>query len=288
MNKNHIKKLLIYFFLILGALIMIFPFYWMFSSSFKTAAEYNSFPPKWIPGNWLNFENFINAFARTSRVTMFGKTFEAPSFLWYFINSTVVTLACAALTGVVTILGAFGFSRLKFPGRTFVFSLLVAFMMVPFEMLIITNYQTVTKLHLVDTLPVLIVPFMTSIFYTIILKGFFDTIPDSLYYSARIDGASNWLYLWRVMVPIAKPSLVTIMMLNAIASWNSFLWPTLVINSDRNRTVPLGLFSFMSEAGSDPKLQLAASTVSILPMVILFLFARRYIVNGVARGGLKG
>ena len=280
MNKNHIKKLLIYFFLILGALIMIFPFYWMFSSSFKTAAEYNSFPPKWIPGNWLNFENFINAFARTSRVTMFGKTFEAPSFLWYFINSTVVTLACAALTGVVTILGAFGFSRLKFPGRTFVFSLLVAFMMVPFEMLIITNYQTVTKLHMVDTLPVLIVPFMTSIFYTIILKGFFDTIPDSLYYSARIDGASNWLYLWRVMV--------TIMMLNAIASWNSFLWPTLVINSDWNRTVPLGLFSFMSEAGSDPKLQLAASTVSILPMVILFLFARRYIVNGVARGGLKG
>lgn len=288
MNKVFIKKFFIYFFLIIGALMMIFPFYWMFSSSFKTVAEYNSFPPKWVPGNWLNFENFKNAFARTSRVVFLGRSFEAPSFLWYFINSTIVTVTCAALTGFVTILGAFGFSRLKFPGRTFVFSLLVAFMMVPFEMLIITNYQTVTRLHLVDTLSVLIVPFMTSIFYTIILKGFFDTIPDSLYYSARIDGASNWLYLWRVMVPIAKPSLVTIMLLNAISSWNSFLWPTLVINSDRNRTVPLGLFSFMSEAGADPKLQLAASTVSVLPMVILFLFARRYIVNGVARGGLKG
>ena len=288
MKRDYIKKFFIYFFLILGAIIMIFPFYWMFSSSFKTAAEYNSFPPKWIPSNWLNFENFSKAFSRTSRVTWFGNTFEAPSFLLYFINSTIVTVLCAALTGIVTIFGAFGFSRLRFPGRTFVFSLLVAFMMVPFEMLIITNYQTVTKFHWVDTLQVLIIPFMSSIFYTIILKGFFDTISDSLYYSARIDGASNWKYLWRVMVPIAKPSLVTIMMLNAIASWNSFLWPTLVINSDKNRTVPLGLFSFMSEAGSDPKLQLAASTVSILPMVILFLFARRYIVNGVARGGLKG
>ena len=288
MNKDKVKKFFIYFFLILGAIIMIFPFYWMFSSSFKTAAEYNSFPPKWIPGNWLNFENFANAFARKSRVTWFGNTFEAPSFLWYFVNSTIVTVVCAVITGIVTILGAFGFSRLKFPGRTFIYSLLVAFMMVPFEMLVITNYQTVTKFGWVDTLRVVIIPFMTSIFYTIILKGFFDTIPDSLYYSARIDGASNWTYLWRVMVPIAKPSLVTIIMLNAIASWNSFLWPMLVINSDRNRTVPLGLFSFMSEAGSDPKLQLAASTVSILPMVVLFLFARRYIVNGVARGGLKG
>ncbi len=288
MNRDHIKKFFIYFFLILGAIIMIFPFYWMFSSSFKTAAEYNSFPPKWFPSNWLNFENFAKAFSRTSRVTWFGKTFDAPSFLLYFINSAIVTVLCAGLTGIVTIFGAFGFSRLRFPGRTFIFSLLVAFMMVPFEMLIITNYQTVTKFNWVDTLQVLIIPFMSSIFYTIILKGFFDTISDSLYYSARIDGASNWKYLWRVMVPIAKPSLVTIMMLNAIASWNSFLWPTLVINSDKNRTVPLGLFSFMSEAGSDPKLQLAASTVSILPMVILFLCARKYIVNGVARGGLKG
>ena len=160
--------------------------------------------------------------------------------------------------------------------------------MVPFEMLVITNYMTVSRIGLIDTLPVLVIPFTTSIFYTYILKGFFDTLPDSLYYSARIDGASNWKYLWRVMVPIAKPSLVTIILLNAIASWNSFLWTSLVINSDKNRTVPFGLFAFVSEAGSDQKLQLAAATLSVLPMIILFLFARRYIVNGVARGGLKG
>ena len=192
------------------------------------------------------------------------------------------------INGFITILAAFGFSRLKFPGKEVIFAVLVAFMMVPFEMLVITNYQTVTRLHLIDTIPVLIIPFTSSIFYTYILKGFFDTVPDSLYYSARIDGASNWKYLWRVMVPIARPSLVTIMLLNAIASWNSFMWVQLVINSDRNRTIPLGIFSFVSEAGSDPKLQLAAATISILPMVILFLFARKYIVSGVARGGVKG
>lgn len=275
MNRAKVKKFLVYFFLIVGALIMVFPFYWMISSSFKTTEEYFSYPPKWMPGNWFNLDNYVRALKQSN----LGQ---------YFVNSIIVTFSSVVLTTIVTILGAFGFSRLKFPGKSLIFAVLVAFMMVPFEMLVITNYLTVTKLGLIDTLPVLVVPFTSSIFYTYILKGFFDTLPDSLYYSARIDGASNWKYLWRVMVPIAKPSLVTIILLNAIASWNSFLWTSLVINSDKNRTVPFGLFAFVSEAGSDPKLQLAAATLSVLPMIVLFLFARRYIVNGVARGGLKG
>lgn len=275
MKRETTKKILIYFFLVLGALIMIFPFYWMVASSFKTNEEFFSARPVWIPGNWFNFDNFTRALTQSN----LGR---------YFLNSLIVTFSSVVVTTVVTILGAFGFSRLRFPGRTVIFAVLVAFMMVPFEMLVITNYMTVSRIGLIDTLPVLVIPFTTSIFYTYILKGFFDTLPDSLYYSARIDGASNWKYLWRVMVPIAKPSLVTIILLNAIASWNSFLWTSLVINSDKNRTVPFGLFAFVSEAGSDQKLQLAAATLSVLPMIILFLFARRYIVNGVARGGLKG
>ena len=275
MKADLIKKIIIYLILALGALIMIFPFYWMVSGAFKSNAEYFSFPPVWFPSNWFNFENFVNAFKK------------AP-LMKYFFNSTLVMVICVTINGFITILAAFGFSRLKFPGKEVLFGALVAFMMVPFEMLVITNYQTVTRLHLIDTLPVLIIPFTSSIFYTYILKGFFDTVPDSLYYSARIDGASNWKYLWRVMVPIARPSLVTIMLLNAIASWNSFMWVQLVINSDKNRTIPLGIFAFVSEAGSDPKLQLAAATISVLPMIILFLFARKYIVSGVARGGVKG
>lgn len=254
---------------------MIFPFYWMISRSLMSAEEYSTFPPVWIPKNIFNVSNFVAAF-------------KAAPFATYFLNSIIVTAGSVLLTGFITIIGAFAFSRLQFPGKATIFALLVAFMMVPFEMLVITNYQTVTKLNWIDTHYVLIIPFMTSIFYTYILKGFFDSIPDSLYYSARIDGASNWKYLWRVMVPIAKPSLVTIMLLNAISSWNSFMWPQLVINSDKFRTVPFGLFAFMSDAGSDTHLQLAAATLCVLPMILLFLFARKYIVNGVARGGVKG
>jgi len=273
--KEKLGKFFTYLILVIGALLMVFPFYWMISRSLMTAEEYATFPPIWIPRNIFNFSNFVAAF-------------KAAPFATYFVNSIIVTASSVLITGFTTIIGAFAFSRLQFPGKTVIFALLVAFMMVPFEMLVITNYQTVTKLKWIDSHYVLVVPFMTSIFYTYILKGFFDSISDSLYYSARIDGASNWKYLWRVMVPIAKPSLVTIMLLNAISSWNSFMWPQLVINSDKFRTVPFGLFAFMSDAGSDTHLQLAAATLCVLPMIILFLFARKNIVNGVARGGIKG
>ncbi len=269
------KKLLVYLCLIIGAIIMVFPFYWMLVSALKTTAEFNSYPPTWVPENWFNMENFKTAFSKAPFVT-------------YFMNSVIVTISCVIVTGFTTILAAFAFSRLKFKGRDVIFSLLLSLMMVPFEMLVITNYETVTRLQMGDSLIVLIIPFISSIFYTYILRNFFLSIPDSLYYSARIDGASNWKYLWRIMVPIAKPSLVTIMLLNAISCWNSFLWTLLVINSDDFRTLPIGLYAFMTEGGSDFKLQMAASTFTVLPMIILFLFTRKYIVNGVARGGIKG
>lgn len=270
-----IKKILTYFFLIVGSIIMIFPFYWMLSSAAKTYMEYASFPPKWVPGNWLNFNNYIDAF-------------QTADFVTYFKNSFIVVVSSVAVNSVTTIMAAFAFSRLRFKGRTIAFTALLSFMMVPFEMLVITNYQTVVKMGIVNTLWCLFIPFTTSIFYTYILKNFFDTIPDSLYYSAKIDGASNWKYLWRVMIPIAKPSLFTIILLNTIASWNSYLWTQLTIYSDKYRTVPLGLAAFMTDAGSNPQLQLAAAAVTVLPMIVLFLFFRKYIVNGVSRGGIKG
>lgn len=275
MKKINIGKILTYVILTLGALIMIFPFYWMIATTLKTSAEYASYPPTWVPSNWLNFENFKMAF-------------EAAPMLTYFKNSVLVTVISVCINSFTTICAAFAFSRLKFKGRELVFGLLLSFMMVPFEMLVITNYTTVSKMGIINTLAVLIIPFTTSIFYTYILKSFFDTVSDSLYYSARIDGASNWKYLWRIMVPIAKPSLVTIILLNTIASWNSYLWTSLTITSDVNRTLPLAISVFMSDAGSNQQLQLAAATIAVLPMIILFIFARKYIVNGVARGGIKG
>ena len=274
-RAEFIRKFFIYFFLILGSLIMLFPFYWMLSSAAKTYAEYASFPPRWWPNNWFNFQNYIDAFTSANFVT-------------YFKNSFIVVIASVAVNSFTTILAAFAFSRLRYFGREAAFTALLSFMMVPFEMLVITNFKTVVKMGIVNSLWVLFLPFTTSIFYTYILKNFFDTIPDSLYYSAKIDGASNWKYLWRVMIPIARPSLFTIILLNTIASWNSYLWTQLTIFSDKYRTVPLGLAAFMTDAGSNPQLQLAAAAVTVLPMIVLFLCFRKYIVNGVSRGGIKG
>ncbi len=272
--RKGIGKTLIYLVLIIGSIIMLTPFFWMFTSAFKTNVEINRFPPTWWP-NSFDLENFKIAFQKAP----FGK---------YFLNSIIVMISSVTCTGVTTILGAFAFSRLKFPGREVIFSLMLSLMMIPFEMLIITNYTTVVDLKLYDTIDALILPFTSSIFYTYILRNFFKSVPDSLYYSARIDGASNWTYLWKVLVPMARPSLVTIMLLNALASWNSFMWPMYVTSNEANRTLPWGLQVFTTEAGSYPGQLMAASTVVVLPVVILFLFARKYIVRGVARGGLKG
>lgn len=270
-----IGKVLTYIFLTIGALIMFWPFFWMISSAFKTASEIVAFPPKFIPNSWTYFENFKDAFAK------------AP-FAKYFFNSVIVTVACVAATTFTTILAAFAFSRLKFKGRDVIFSLLLSFMMVPFEMLAMTNTTTIIQLGLNNSLWGLIIPFTTSIYYTFILRNFFISIPDSLYYSARIDGATNWQYLWKIMVPIAKPSLFTIILLNALTCWNSFFWPRIIITSAEYRTLPFGLYAFMSEGGTEYGPYMAAATIVVVPMIILFLFARKYIVNGVARGGLKG
>ena len=268
------KKTLIYFILTLGALMAFFPFVWMILSSLKTFAEVATTPPTFLPSNF-NLENYRYAF-------------ETAPFGRYFINSVIVTISCVALTGFTTIMAAFAFSRLNFPGRDIFFALLLALMMIPFEMLLITNYSTIVRLRLHDTIPALIIPFTTSIFYTYILRNAFLYIPDSLYNSARVDGASNWMYLWRVMVPMSLPTLAAIMLLNAITSWNAFIWPLLIINTTSNRTLPFGLYAFITEGGVRYERLMAGATIVVLPIIVLFLFTRKKILTGVAQGGLKG
>lgn len=273
--KNlSLSKVVMYCVLILGALLMVFPFYWMITGAFKSSVEIQMFPPMWIPSS-LSLTNFEKALS----MAPFGT---------YFLNSVIAMVSCVTLCSITTILGAFAFSKLEFKGRHIIFGLLLGLMMVPFEMIVITNYRTVIDLGIYNTILALIIPFTSSIFYMYILKGFFDTIPHSLYQAAKIDGCSDWKYLWRIMVPLAKPSLVTIILLNAISCWNSFLWPMLAVNDKELRTLPFGLYAFVSEGGAHTELMMAASTIIIIPMIILFLFARKQIVNGVARGGLKG
>ena len=269
-----LKKAILYLLLTIGAGIMVLPFLWMIISSLKTPAEVNTTPPTFWPEN-LVFENYVYAF-------------QSAPFGTYFLNSVIVTAACVACILFTTILAAFAFSRLKFPGRDLLFSMLLSFMMIPFEMLIITNYTTIVEWGLANTLIALIIPFTCSIFYTYILRNFFLSIPDSLYYSARVDGASNWKYLWRVMIPLARPSLITVGLLDAITCWNSFLWTMIATDSQSVRTLPFGLYAFMSASGIRYERLMAAATIVVVPMILLFVCCRKSIVTGVSRGGLKG
>ena len=272
--KFSFGKLMVYVLLIFGALLMVFPFYWMISGAFKTSLEIQQFPPLWIPKSFA-FTNFETAL----KMAPFGR---------YFINSLVAMVGSVGVCTFTTILGSYAFSKLRFKGSHIIFGLLLGLMMVPFEMIVITNYRTIIDINIYNTIWALIIPFTSSIFYMYILKGFFDTVPDSLYQAAKIDGCSDWTYLWKVLVPLAKPSLVTIILLNAIASWNSFLWPMLAVSERNLRTLPFGLYAFVSEGGAKTELMMAASTIIVVPMIILFLFARKQIVNGVSRGGIKG
>ena len=276
-NKEpvSVSRILMYVVLFIGALLMIFPFYWMITGAFKSWTEVNLIPPTLFPENPLNIENFIYAF----KTAPFGR---------YFVNSVLALIGCIVTCSFTTILAAYAFSRLRFPGREFIFSLLLSLMMVPYEMIIITNYRTIVSWKLHDTIWALILPFMSSIFYTYILKGFFDSVPESLYQAAKVDGCSDWKYLWRVMVPMAKSSLATIILLNAIATWHSFLWPMIATNSKNVRTLPFGLYAFMTEGGQRNERMMAASTIVVVPMIIVFLFARKYIISGMSRGGIKG
>lgn len=274
MALNRFRSVVCYALLAVGAFAMVLPFAWMVLTSFKTASEVSTVPPTILP-QAPTLENYLYAFQ------------NAP-FSTYFLNSIIVTACCTVATLFTTVLAAFAFSRLRFPGRDVLFTLLLALMMIPFEMLIITNYQTVVNLGVTDTLVALIIPFTSSIFYTFIMRNAFLAVPDGLYWSARVDGASNWRFLWRIMVPICRPSLVTVGLLNAITCWNSFLWTVIATNSDSARTLPFGIYSFMTSAGIRYERLMAAAAIVIIPMVLLFICCRKSIVTGVSRGGLKG
>ncbi len=274
MAKRIARKAVIYMVLTAGAIIMVFPFYWMIVSSLKTAPEMNLFPPEMIPRDWTNFYNYTKAL----NTAPFGR---------YLLNSVIVCVVNSGIVLFTTILAAFAFSHFRFPGRSQLLTLLLSMMMIPFELLIIINYRTIVKTGLYDTLYALIIPFTSSVYYTYILYGYFRSIPEDLYSAARMDGAGNWYYLWNVMVPMARPCIVTILLLNAMGSWNNFMWPKLVIARDELRTLPYGLFTFTTESGSNTEVILAAATMGILPMLLLFFCVRKQIVTAVAGSGIK-
>lgn len=274
-SRINYKKIIIYFFLILASIIMLFPFFWMLTGSLKTYNEITSNPIVWFP-EVIQWSNYMEAL-------------EYAPFDIFFYNTLIVCAANSLITLLTTILAAFAFARLEFRGKKILFTLLLATLMIPSQLLIITNYKTVAvDMRLANTLAALIIPYTASAFYIYLLRQFFITIPDEFYYASKVDGCNDWMYLWRIMIPNTKNALITIFIFNWIASWNAFLWPLLVTNSVEKRVLAIGLKYFSNEAGTDYQLLMAAGTIVVLPLLILYIAARRYILEGVARGGIKG
>ena len=266
-----------YLFLFVLALIMVFPFYWMLISSVKSLDEYYLTTPTFWPME-LHFENYMDAW-------------NAAAFGRYMVNTVIVGVVSTVISLFITILAAFAFSRLKFKGRELLFSILLATMMVPSEMFTITNYVTVSNLGWKDSYTVLIVPFLVSVFYIYLLRQNFKQIPDSLYYAAKVDGTSDVKYLFKVMVPLSMPSIISITILKMMGAWNSYVWPRLVANTDNYRLITNGLrTAFNNEATGriNYPLQMAAVTIVSLPLFIIFVLFRKYIMRGVSRSGTKG
>jgi multiple sugar transport system permease protein len=270
-------KGIVYAFLGIWALIVLFPFYWMILSSIKSYGQYSSeFVPQFITLN-PTLENYFTAFT-------------AVPLTKYLLNTVIFTVSTTAIMLIVTVLAAFGFSRMSFRGRDVAFTVFLSMMMIPNELVIITNFLTVTQLDWRNTFEGLILPSVTSVFYIYLLKENFAQVPDELYWAAKVDGTSDLKYLFKVMVPICRPTIVTITILKAIECWNSFVWPRLVTD-DPEYFLVSNAIQTIRESGfgrENIPAMMAAVVVISAPLIVLFLIFRRQIMSGVARGGTKG
>lgn len=282
-----IKNIISYTFLAFMAICMIIPFYWMIATSLKTAAEIDLPTPTFIPGLGkyeLALSNYPQAIERLNAGRL-------------IYNTLVVGIVSTIGTVVTTVMAAFAFSRIKFVGRELIFTIFLATMMIPGEMMVITNYITVTKTAKsifgqtgIDTYWAMIVPFLISVYYIYLLRQNFKQIPNELYYAAKVDGTSDLKYLLKVMVPIALPTIITITILKLMGSWNAYVWPMMVTRDANMRLITTGLRSSFTDGDGRTAqgLQMAATTVVTLPLLFVFIFLRKYIMRGVSRSGIKG
>ena len=276
-QRKKIIKGITYSLLGVWALIVLFPFYWMIISSFKSYGSYNSESiPKFFPTD-PTFENYKTAFTSVP-------------LLDYFANTLIFTLATTALMLAVTILAAFGFARINFKGKNLAFTIFLSLMMIPAELVVITNFVTVTNMDLRNTFMGLILPSVTSVFYIYLLKENFAAVPDELYLAAKVDGTSDFKYLCKVMIPICSPTIVTVTILKVIECWNSYVWPRLITDDEDYYLVSNGIQA-IREGGfgrENIPAMMAAVTLISIPLIILFIVFRKKIMAGVARGGTKG
>ena len=272
-----VSKVLIYIFLSLWALAVLFPFYYMVLTSFKSYGEYNS-------------EAIPKLFTLTPTVQNYIDALTEVPLTDYFVNTVIFTLLTTALMLAVVIPAAFAFARLEFKGKNLVFLVFLSLMMIPSELVIITNYVTVTNLELRNSFPGLILPSVMSVFYVYLLKENFASVPNELYLAAKVDGTSDLKYMFKVMIPICKPTIITITILKVIECWNSYVWPRLITDDPSYFLVSNGIEA-LRESGfgrENIPAMMAAVVLISLPLVLLFVLFRNKIMEGVARGGTKG
>ncbi len=276
-KKDIFIKTLTYVLLAVWAVAVLFPFYFMVMTSLKSYAQYNS---EWIPRLFVSSPTFDNYKTAFSSVPLFD----------YYVNTIIFTFVTTALMLIVTLLAAFAFSRLEFKGKNIVFTIFLSLMMIPSELVVITNYTTITNLDLRNTFTGLILPSVTSVFYIYLLKENFSQIPDQLYYAAKVDGTTDFRYLTKVMIPMCRPTVITVTVLKVIECWNSYVWPRLVTD-DRNYFLVSNGIQEIRENGfgreNIPAMMAAVVAISV-PLVILFFIFRKKIMAGVSRGGIKG
>lgn len=272
-----ISLVLVYAFLCTMALVVLFPFYWMISSSLKSIDEYYQDPPTFFPET-IVWRNYLDAFNTAN----LGRL---------FMNTLYVGVVSTILSVIITVLSAFAFARLEFKGKNILFAGLLATMMIPGELFTITNYVTVSAFNWLNTYTVLIVPFLVSVFYIYLLRQNFMQIPNELYLAAKVDGTSDLKYLWKVMIPLAMPTLISITILKMMGAWNSYMWPNLVADEETYHLITNGLRNAFTDANSQrtnyPE-QMAAITIVSIPLFLVFIFLRKYIMKGVSRSGIKG
>lgn len=275
--RSKIGNGFIYGLLIIWALIVLFPFYWMILTSLKGYGEYNS---EYVPRFFTlspTFQNYIEAFSTVP-------------LLRYLTNTLIFTLITTGIMMVVITLAAFAFARLEFKGKNLIFTLFLSLMMIPNELVVITNFATITQLNMRNTFMGLILPSVTSVFYIYLLKENFAQVPDSLYYAAKVDGTSDMKYLLKVMVPICKPTLITIGILKIIECWNSYVWPRLITDDENYYLVSNGIQEIRENGFGRENIpaMMAAVVIISVPLIVLFLIFRDKIMTGVSRGGTKG
>ena len=276
-RRKVVRNAIIYIFLTIWALVVLFPFYWMLLTSVKSYSAYNS---EYIPQLVTlspTLQNYIDAF---TMVPLAG----------YFVNTLIFTVVTTAVMLVVTVLAAFAFARLEFRGKNMVFTIFLSLMMIPNELVIITNYVTITNLDMRNTFIGLILPSVTSVFYIYLLNENFAQIPDELYYAAKVDATSDLKYLFKVMIPICKPTLITITILKVIECWNSYVWPRLITDDEAYFLVSNGIQEIRENGFGRENIpaMMAAVVVISVPLLILFLLFHKKIMEGVSRGGTKG